>query len=198
MGRLMAWYTARSRTLFLLSSVSPWLEIVALGWYNQCLYILTPANWSLTVMLQNWLHQMNPPFLHLDLKPANLLVDKNWNVKVADFGLSKIQSGDDDGMAGGSPFYMVSSPGQSNVSVSPRWFHLIRRQRSCSDDHAMPKLIFTVLASCCGKCTLARVRNTLNHLSSCQGLILFQRAVARYVWGWRWTHFSGLRWRAAT
>jgi serine/threonine protein kinase len=51
---------------------------------------------------------MNPPFLHLDLKPANLLVDKNWNVKVADFGLSKIQSGkDDDGMAGGSPFYMV-------------------------------------------------------------------------------------------
>lgn len=56
----------------------------------------------------NWLHQMNPPFLHLDLKPANLLVDKNWNVKVADFGLSKIQSGkDDDGMAGGSPFYMA-------------------------------------------------------------------------------------------
>jgi len=56
----------------------------------------------------NWLHQMNPPFLHLDLKPANLLVDKNLNVKVADFGLSKIHSGkEDDGMAGGSPFYMA-------------------------------------------------------------------------------------------
>lgn len=53
----------------------------------------------------NWLHRMKPPFLHLDLKPANLLVDKNWTVKVADFGLSKIQ-GDDD-TAGGSPFYMA-------------------------------------------------------------------------------------------
>jgi serine/threonine protein kinase len=53
----------------------------------------------------NWLHCMKPPFLHLDLKPANLLIDKNDNVKVADFGLSKIQG--DEETAGGSPFYMA-------------------------------------------------------------------------------------------
>jgi ankyrin repeat/protein kinase domain-containing protein 1 len=31
----------------------------------------------------NWLHRIKPPFLHLDLKLGNLLVDQNWNVKVA-------------------------------------------------------------------------------------------------------------------
>eukprot|EP01090_Pellita_catalonica_P011450 TRINITY_DN2310_c0_g3_i1.p1 TRINITY_DN2310_c0_g3~~TRINITY_DN2310_c0_g3_i1.p1 ORF type:complete len:456 (-),score=70.61 TRINITY_DN2310_c0_g3_i1:124-1326(-) len=44
------------------------------------------------------------PLLHLDLKPDNLLIDENWQVKVADFGISQIFSG--AGNANGSPFYM--------------------------------------------------------------------------------------------
>lgn len=40
----------------------------------------------------NWLHCSNPPFLHLDLKTQNLLVDAKWTVKVADFGLSRVKS----------------------------------------------------------------------------------------------------------
>lgn len=39
----------------------------------------------------NWLHRSKPQFLHLDLKAANLLVDNNWTVKVADFGLSVVK-----------------------------------------------------------------------------------------------------------
>lgn len=35
-----------------------------------------------TVLGMNWLHKMDPPLLHLDLKTANLLVDENWVVKV--------------------------------------------------------------------------------------------------------------------
>lgn len=39
-----------------------------------------------------YLHSFRPPMLHRDLKSHNLLVDDNWNVKVADFGLSRPQS----------------------------------------------------------------------------------------------------------
>eukprot|EP01090_Pellita_catalonica_P022018 TRINITY_DN8408_c0_g1_i1.p1 TRINITY_DN8408_c0_g1~~TRINITY_DN8408_c0_g1_i1.p1 ORF type:complete len:803 (-),score=137.90 TRINITY_DN8408_c0_g1_i1:35-2395(-) len=62
----------------------------------------------------NWLHRLKPPFLHLDLKSANLLVnipivDQNnldFVVKVADFGLTQMKTQSADGMVG-SPFYMA-------------------------------------------------------------------------------------------
>lgn len=40
----------------------------------------------------NYLHNLSPPIVHWDLKSPNLLVDKNWTVKVADFGLSRFKA----------------------------------------------------------------------------------------------------------
>ncbi|KAI5382537.1 putative serine/threonine-protein kinase sis8, variant 2 [Lathyrus oleraceus] len=39
----------------------------------------------------NYLHNSTPVIVHRDLKSPNLLVDKNWVVKVCDFGLSRMK-----------------------------------------------------------------------------------------------------------
>ncbi|KAJ8899587.1 hypothetical protein K2173_018561 [Erythroxylum novogranatense] len=40
----------------------------------------------------NYLHKRSPPIVHRDLKSPNLLVDRNYTVKVCDFGLSRLKA----------------------------------------------------------------------------------------------------------
>ena len=39
----------------------------------------------------NYLHSFNPPILHRDLKSLNILLDKNYVAKIADFGSAKLR-----------------------------------------------------------------------------------------------------------
>ncbi|CAH9065802.1 unnamed protein product [Cuscuta epithymum] len=55
----------------------------------------------------NYLHCLSPPVVHWDLKSPNLLVDKNWTVKVCDFGLSRFK-----------PNTFISS---KSVAGTPEW-----------------------------------------------------------------------------
>ncbi|XP_057676904.1 receptor-interacting serine/threonine-protein kinase 4 [Corythoichthys intestinalis] len=72
-----------------------------------------PLPWELrfriiheTAVGMNFLHCMKPPLLHLDLKPANILLDAHYHVKISDFGLARwngLSRGDDisrDGFCG--------------------------------------------------------------------------------------------------
>ncbi|KAI3842741.1 hypothetical protein MKW98_015408 [Papaver atlanticum] len=58
----------------------------------------TTLDWRRRVLIaldiargMNYLHCYNPPIIHRDLKSSNLFVDKNWSVKVGDFGLSRFK-----------------------------------------------------------------------------------------------------------
>eukprot|EP00118_Oscarella_pearsei_P019493 m.207755 g.207755 ORF g.207755 m.207755 type:complete len:461 (+) comp39697_c1_seq16:2214-3596(+) len=42
-------------------------------------------------MGMTYLHSLNPPIIHKDLKSSNLLIDVNYHCKISDFGLAKVR-----------------------------------------------------------------------------------------------------------
>ncbi|WP_395767848.1 serine/threonine protein kinase [Aquirufa sp.] len=76
-----------------------------------------PQALAIQIMIQiadaiHYAHMRQFPVLHLDLKPANIMIKPDGNIKVIDFGISRNTTQINPSMFVGSPYYM--SPEQVN------------------------------------------------------------------------------------
>lgn len=111
-----------------LGLVMEFMERGCLATLQKCLCGVTP--WPLVFRLAhqialgiNFLHNLNPPLLHLDLKPSNVLLDSYLNAKLTDFGLAKVyhsmaRISKKDSTAEGTLSYMPPEA-LDNLSYSP-------------------------------------------------------------------------------
>ncbi|XDV19525.1 hypothetical protein PO909_024981 [Leuciscus waleckii] len=108
------------------------MEFMAKGSVSGLLQTLAgPPPWPLGFRMahqiglgMNFLHQLSPPLLHLDLKPSNVLLNDSLVAKITDFGLSRMAlsasrcSGERDEDEGGTLSYMPPEALQS-VNYKP-------------------------------------------------------------------------------
>jgi interleukin-1 receptor-associated kinase 1 len=52
-------------------------------------------------------HKCNPTIVHLDIKPGNILLDKDYTPKLADFGLANFFNGISENVVCALPFFLI-------------------------------------------------------------------------------------------
>ncbi|XP_030043380.1 receptor-interacting serine/threonine-protein kinase 3 isoform X2 [Microcaecilia unicolor] len=94
------------------------VEYMAIGSLYSLFQKVTPKSlpWPLRFQILNQVaigmrylhHELQPPLLHLDLKPKNVLLNESLNIQLTDFGLSKIRdaSSSSGTFTGGTLAYM--------------------------------------------------------------------------------------------
>jgi serine/threonine protein kinase len=83
------------------SSLDKWLDKdKRLGWDKRICIMIGVAQG-----LAHLHHKCDPAILHLDIKPQNILLDKDYNPKLADFGSAKFVNGKDENVVCAPPFF---------------------------------------------------------------------------------------------
>ncbi len=84
--RTTEWHLTLTRLWLIVTFLCAQAAAAELGWNRRLNMALEAAKGML------YLHSRAEAVLHRDLKSANLLVDKHWRVKVADFNLSRVMN----------------------------------------------------------------------------------------------------------
>ncbi|XP_041046438.1 receptor-interacting serine/threonine-protein kinase 2 isoform X1 [Carcharodon carcharias] len=136
--------------------------------YQKDTYPTLPWSLRLRILYEialgvNFLHNMNPPLLHHDLKAQNILLDGEFHVKIADFGLSKWRrltmsksSGLKSPTAGGTVIYMAPEQYEPNkakradvkhdmYSYSIIMWEVLSRKQPFEDATNPVQIMFSVL-----------------------------------------------------
>jgi serine/threonine protein kinase len=81
-----------------------------------------------------YLHGLNPPLIHRDLKSPNIMVDSHWVSKIGDFGLSRIKDETKTMTKCGSPLW-----------VAPEVLHGERFSEGC-DIYSFAIIVWEIIA----------------------------------------------------
>ncbi len=85
------------------SSLDKWLDgDKRLDWDKQICIII-----GVVRGLAHLHHKCDPTIVHLDIKPGNILLDKDYTAKLADFGLAKILRGRDENVVCAPPLFFL-------------------------------------------------------------------------------------------
>jgi tetratricopeptide (TPR) repeat protein len=83
------------------SSLDKWLDgDKRLDWDKRICIIIGVAQG-----LAHLHHKCDPTIVHLDIKPGNILLDKDYTPKLVDFGLAKVLHGKDENVVCAPPFF---------------------------------------------------------------------------------------------
>ncbi|XP_052353459.1 receptor-interacting serine/threonine-protein kinase 4 [Oncorhynchus keta] len=127
-----------------------------------------PPPWPLSFRLahqvalgMNFLHHLDPPLLHLDLKPSNVLLDDSLHAKLTDFGLARVYHSiskanrKDTGEDGGTLSYMP-----------PEAFDMTYKPTHASDIYSYGILLWSIIT---GKEPYPNARSSLVRFRIPQG-----------------------------
>lgn len=87
----------------------------------------------------SYLHSVNPPIIHQDIKPANILIDSNRNYCITDFGIS-VKSGVEDDR------YLDNESSGTTIYMPPERFKDGYKPNAGSDIWSFGATVYEILA----------------------------------------------------